>query len=92
MNDAPVLPPDDLACTEEVELITDYLEGALPDGQRERLELHLETCPGCTEYLEQMRTIAGSLGGLREESIPAETREALLDASATCAATSAIGH
>jgi anti-sigma factor RsiW len=80
VNDAPTLPPDDLACTEEVELITDYLEGALPEAKVRRLELHLETCPGCTEYLEQMRTVAGSLSDLREESIPDETREALLDA------------
>ena len=79
MNDAPVLPPDDLACTEEVELITDYLEGALPDAERARLELHLETCPGCTEYLEQMRSIAGSLGELREEQLSAETRAGLIE-------------
>lgn len=79
MNDAPVLPPDDLACTEEVELITDYLEGALPDGKRKRLELHLETCPGCTEYVEQMRTIAGSLGGLREDQLPDEMRAGLIE-------------
>lgn len=71
---------DDLACTEEVELITDYLEGALPDDQRQRLESHLGTCSGCAEYLEQMRTVAGSLGGLREESIPAEMRDSLIAA------------
>jgi anti-sigma factor RsiW len=69
---------DDLACTEEVELITDYLEGALPDAEQRRLETHLATCPGCTEYLEQMRAVAGSLGGLREESIPAELRDSLI--------------
>jgi anti-sigma factor RsiW len=79
MNDAPVLPPDDLACTEEVELITDYLEGALPDTKRKRLELHLETCPGCTEYVEQMRAIAGSLGGLREDQLQAEIRAGLIE-------------
>jgi anti-sigma factor RsiW len=71
---------DDLACTEEVEIMTDYLEGALPAHQVRRLERHLETCPGCTEYLEQMRTVAGSLGGLTEASLPAEMREGLIDA------------
>jgi anti-sigma factor (TIGR02949 family) len=71
-------PSTDLACTEEVELITDYLEGALPGEDRRRLEAHLETCPGCTEYLEQMKTVAGSLGDLREESIPPELRGALI--------------
>jgi anti-sigma factor RsiW len=73
-------PPDDLACTEEVELITDYLEGALPADEARRLERHLDTCPGCTEYLEQMRTVASSLGGLTEDSLPAEMRDGLIAA------------
>ncbi len=76
----PTLPPDDLACAEEVEIMTDYLEGALPAAQASRLERHLETCPGCTEYLEQMRTLAGSLGGLDHASIPADVRDELLAA------------
>jgi anti-sigma factor RsiW len=71
---------DDLACIEEVELVTDYLEGALPADQVARLERHLESCPGCTEYLEQMRSIAGALGGLAEGSIPAEMRNRLIEA------------
>jgi anti-sigma factor RsiW len=68
---------EELSCAEEVELITEYLEGALSDAERRRLEAHLEYCDGCTQYLEQMRTVAGSLGGLRE-SIPAEMRDSLI--------------
>ena len=71
---------DDLACTEEVELMTEYLEGALSPAEARRVERHLETCPGCTEYLEQMRTIAGSLRGLREASLPPALREDLIAA------------
>jgi anti-sigma factor RsiW len=69
---------DSHRCIEEVEIMTDYLEGALPAPEARRLERHLEICPGCTEYLEQMRTIAGSLGGLTEGSIPAEIRDGLI--------------
>jgi anti-sigma factor RsiW len=72
-------PADDLACTEEVEIITDYLEGALPAAESERLERHLETCPGCTEYVEQMRTLAGRLGELREEQLSPELRRGLIE-------------
>jgi anti-sigma factor RsiW len=79
MNDHPTLPPDDLACTDEVELITDYLEGALPDSEAERLERHIAICPGCTEFVEQMRTLAESLGGLREEQLSPETRAGLIE-------------
>jgi len=71
---------DDLACIDEVELVTDYLEGALPAAEARRLERHLETCPGCTEYLEQMRTLAAGLGGLAEDSISPARREALIAA------------
>jgi anti-sigma factor RsiW len=80
MTEQPSRPPaDDLACTQEVELITEYLEGALPEAEARRLERHLETCPGCIEYVQQMRTLAGSLGGLREEQIPPEMRAGLLE-------------
>jgi anti-sigma factor RsiW len=78
--DEPPTHADDLACTEEVEMMTDYLEGALSAPEARRLERHLETCPGCTEYLEQMRTVAGSLGGLAEAPLPAEMRDGLIDA------------
>ena len=71
---------DDLACTEVVEIVVDYLEDALPAAEARRLERHLETCPGCSEYLDQMRTVAGSLGGLTEGSIPAEMRDGLIAA------------
>ena len=71
---------DDLACIEVVEIMTDYLEDALPAADARRLEHHLETCPGCTDYLEQMRTIAGSLGGLGEQSLSAEMRDRVIAA------------
>jgi anti-sigma factor RsiW len=79
MADEPVQDPaEHLACSEAIEIMTDYLEGALPAAEARRLERHLATCPGCTEYLEQMRTLAGSLGGLTEESLPADVRDGLI--------------
>ena len=76
-------PADELACDEAVEIITDYLEGAMSKRDAKRLERHAETCPGCTEYLEQMRTIAASLGGLTDESLSPEMRDRLLAAFRT---------
>jgi anti-sigma factor RsiW len=71
---------DELACIDVVEIVTDYLEGALPPDDARRLERHLETCPGCTDYLEQMSAVAGSLGRLTEASLPAGARDALIAA------------
>lgn len=46
----------ELTCQELVELVTDYLEGALPREDVARFEAHLAACPGCEIYLEQVRT------------------------------------
>jgi len=70
----------DLACIEVVEMITAYLEGALSAAEARALEDHLQTCPGCSEYLAQMRELAGSLGGLSGDTLPAEMRDGLIAA------------
>jgi predicted anti-sigma-YlaC factor YlaD len=44
-----------MSCQELVELVTDYLEGALAPGERARFDEHLDECPGCRAYLEQLR-------------------------------------
>jgi anti-sigma factor RsiW len=46
---------EELSCQELVELVTDYLEGAMAPEERERFETHVADCPGCDIYLEQMR-------------------------------------
>jgi anti-sigma factor RsiW len=46
----------DLTCRELVELVTDYLDSALPDAERVRFETHMAGCEGCDRYVEQIRT------------------------------------
>jgi anti-sigma factor RsiW len=69
----------EMNCHTLVELVTDYLEGALPEADRVRLEAHLALCDGCTRYLEQIRTTIRLTGMLREEDIEPLARERLLD-------------
>jgi anti-sigma factor RsiW len=59
-----------LVCQQAVELVSDYLEGALSPRDRERFEAHLAGCPHCTAYLEQMRTTITTLGHLDPEGLP----------------------
>jgi anti-sigma factor (TIGR02949 family) len=68
----------ELTCRELVELVTEYLDGAMPPAERARFEAHMADCPGCRAYLEQMRQTIRLLGRLTEESIPAPVREQLL--------------
>jgi anti-sigma factor RsiW len=64
-----------LVCQEMVELITDYLEDALPRSQRRRFEAHIEGCEHCTEYLEQMRVTIRLTGELRAQDLTPAMRE-----------------
>ena len=69
---------NELNCQELVELVTDYLEGALPPAECARFEEHLTRCDGCTRYLEQMRLTIAAVGRLTEETIEPEARADLL--------------
>jgi anti-sigma factor RsiW len=71
---------DPLVCREFVELVTDYLEEALPEAERIRFEAHMAECAGCAGYLEDMRRLVGSLHEVAEPPPDPETREALLRA------------
>jgi len=68
----------DMTCKELVELVTDYLEGALPANDQRRFDEHLESCPFCRIYMDQMRQTIQAAGHLREESVSAEALETLL--------------
>lgn len=70
---------NELVCQEMVELITDYLEGALPRSQRRRFEAHLAACEHCTEYLAQMRVTIELTGRLRDEDMTPAMREEFTD-------------
>jgi anti-sigma factor RsiW len=70
----------DLACNELVELVTDYLEEALPEPERGRFEAHLATCEGCANYLAQMKATIRITGTLREDGVPPPVMDRLLEA------------
>ena len=67
-----------LTCQELVELVTDYLEGALPRADRERFEAHIAGCTNCREYLAQFQQTIAVTGMLREDDVDPAARDALL--------------
>jgi anti-sigma factor RsiW len=69
-----------ISCQEVVELVSDYLEGALAAGETSLFEQHLNFCEGCVWYVDQLRTTVQTVGRIREEEMPAETRDRLLAA------------
>ena len=70
---------NELSCQEMIEVVTGYLEDALPPGERQRFEHHLSYCAGCGTYVEQMRETIRQTGVVRhEESLPPALRERIV--------------
>jgi anti-sigma factor RsiW len=71
---------DHLSCQEVVELVTDYLEHALPPEDATLFEQHINFCDGCERYLDQIRTTIAAVGRIDEADIPPEARDKLMAA------------
>lgn len=67
-----------ITCLQVVEVITDYLEGALDPELRSEFEAHLALCPGCDEYLAQMRQTIRALGHVPVETLPSDAQSELV--------------
>lgn len=72
--------PRELECRELVELITEYLEGALPPDEVAAVEAHLAACSTCGRYLAQMRATIDALGSVPVETLSDEACDTLLAA------------
>ena len=67
-------------CRQVVELMTDYLEGALSAVERARFEDHIAGCDGCRAYLAQLTTTRKVLRKLADEPIPPALQAELMKA------------
>ncbi len=70
---------EDLACQQAVEMITDYLEGALSRRDRRRLEAHLRACRNCAAYLEQIRLTIRMTGSIGPDDLSPEAQTDLVE-------------
>ena len=61
------------------EVVTNYLDNALPPDEQHRFEHHLSYCFGCNTYVEQIRETIRQTGMVpREESLPPSLREEIV--------------
>jgi len=71
-------PSDEIVCRELVELVTPYLEDALPSDERALVDQHLASCDGCQAYVHQMQVTIRAIGHVSDEAITSKTREDVL--------------
>jgi anti-sigma factor RsiW len=67
-------------CRQVVELMTEYLEGALSAEESARFEEHIAGCDGCRAYLAQLRMTREMVGRLATEPVPTALEGQLIEA------------
>jgi len=71
---------NDIVCRDLLELISRYLDDALPGDVHAGVEAHLAVCDGCSMVLEEFRTTIRMTGMLTEDQVTPAQRDTLLAA------------
>ena len=66
-----------MSCRELVELVSDYLEGALAPHEHSRFEAHIAGCEHCAAYLRQMRETLALLATLPADALSRDAEDEL---------------
>ena len=69
-----------LSCQNVTDRASDYLEGAIPPGERDRFGQHLATCVNCIRFFQEIRQTIHRLSSLPREPMPADMKERLRQA------------
>ena len=69
---------DQLGCAECVDLLADYVDGALPPATAQRLEWHLQECPPCVAFVKTYKGTVDAARRLRQTTLPSELRDRLI--------------
>ena len=70
---------NEFSCQEMIEVVTNYLDDALPPDEQQRFERHLSYCAGCNTYVDQIRETIRQTGMVpREESLRPALREQIV--------------
>jgi anti-sigma factor RsiW len=67
----------DVTCASGVQLLMDYLEGALPAEVSAALEGHVAGCPRCVAFVASYRETPRILRDATTASLPVEIEESL---------------
>jgi anti-sigma factor RsiW len=78
--------PREMTCAELVELVTEYLEDALPADERAAFLEHLAGCDGCHAHIAQLRAALRVAGALPRERLSQPAEEELVAAFRSWAA------
>ena len=72
--------PQEIVCHQFVELVTEYLDEALPAEDVELVEEHLVMCDWCRDYLDQVEATTEVVAQAAPSAPPEELMRTVMDA------------
>lgn len=69
--------PEWLSCQKVVDRLLDYVDGALAEEERRKLERHFKLCPPCREFLRQYRCLPELCERALRQTMPDEAVDRL---------------
>ena len=66
-------------CYDAIDLMGDAIEGSVAESARAGLEEHLEECPACRNYMDQLRLTRRALGHLPPPDRTSARRSELIE-------------
>ena len=72
-----------MTCREFIELLMDYLDGDLPEGQGAAFGEHLKICSACVDYLDSYKKaveLGQAVCAEEDASLPADVPDDLVQA------------
>jgi len=72
-------PKEAPSCRVVLERLSAYLDGDLPASACRKIEAHAETCPRCTDVLDELRRTTGLCRHAGERPLPPAVRKIARD-------------
>ncbi len=80
-----------MTCKELIHMLSEYVDGELPEELRAELDRHLSVCPPCQHYLASFKQTIHA-GRLLNDAAPAQMPEALVQAIIKAQSAAATNH
>jgi anti-sigma factor RsiW len=68
-----------LDCKQIDDMLSGYLDGELTQGDRQQVEVHLETCAGCRSVYDQLASLRQTVGQMSFEQMSQERWGAMMN-------------
>lgn len=61
-------------CTEVLQVLSEYVDGRLPDTKAARVRMHISVCPKCEEEMEMLERTVGAVASVGQIEPPSDLR------------------